>query len=612
MSYSDVLPQNFLLMIENSSALAAFWPDLRDCYLPRLVEQLSGSHPAHLTNIFLSESRPAPHNFHSPATWQCSSLEAGLTELEFNYEPDNRLSVAHIHGGVKFLSSTPATQVRHLIVVAATPLEFRIGHPSFEPWNELAKMLTKEEVYLHLALTSNLRSGCLPNLFEQTLKWQQHTEEPLWLPKYSTAFIFRVSAPQTYPDSVQVISEKRAAHSTCPASQVQSDAIPSDIYTTKALDDVSTESPSLVSQLQQAHGLTKKKVYGAKPARVPFIMDERVRDRYRKAPNSSPSSPAASEAGAPPLLTRVGRSRSNLRADRALSSRPQRSFDSHAAHQPQWAPQPMSSPDGDSSDQSPYSSSTLSLPSSPVAQMSPPIESYPYALTSSSAGHPADFDLAWASKDTNCAPFYPNFACALPNYILGGSDASQFADSQAASFHQEPPFYGIPTQCEIMSTASTSSPFDAMPSINPPAYLPPAYLPPAYLPQPANFAGPAGELDFQAPLSQPRYDDQGGFPFHPAAPIRAPAPSIPVFAGDLPVSAPTPRRILPLPSILPSISAPASQDRARARGPSVTAASQSMQPPNVLCASSSAHSAASSGRPRDAFASSSSLTGWAG
>ena len=42
--------------------------------------------------------------------------------------------------------------------------------------------------------------------------------------------------------------------------------------------------PSLVTQLQQVHGLTKKKVYGTKPQRQPFFRDDRVRDKYRKAP----------------------------------------------------------------------------------------------------------------------------------------------------------------------------------------------------------------------------------------------------------------------------------------------------------------------------------------
>jgi hypothetical protein len=34
--------------------------------------------------------------------------------------------------------------MRHLIIVAATaPKDFGIGHLPFDPWNELAKMLTK-------------------------------------------------------------------------------------------------------------------------------------------------------------------------------------------------------------------------------------------------------------------------------------------------------------------------------------------------------------------------------------------------------------------------------------------------------------------------------------
>ncbi|KAG6833336.1 hypothetical protein H0H87_008512 [Tephrocybe sp. NHM501043] len=42
--------------------------------------------------------------------------------------------------------------------------------------------------------------------------------------------------------------------------------------------------PSLVSQLQQVHGLTKKKVYGAKPVITPFVREERTRREPPTAP----------------------------------------------------------------------------------------------------------------------------------------------------------------------------------------------------------------------------------------------------------------------------------------------------------------------------------------
>ncbi|KAJ7302078.1 hypothetical protein DFH08DRAFT_945832 [Mycena albidolilacea] len=552
MSYSDPSPQNFLLMIENSSALAAFWPDLRDCYLPRLVEQLSGTVPAHLTNIFLSESRPIFYDFQTSVTKQCSSLEAGLSECQFNYEPDNRLSVAQIQGGIKFLSSGPTNQMRHLIIVAATaPKGFGIGHLPFDPWNELAKMLTKEEVYLHLALTSNLRSGRLPNLFQQTLKWQRHNEEPLWLPKYSTALIFRVSAPQSYPDSVQVISETKLA---CPASRAQGD-LASDIYTKAPLDDIPAESPSLVSQLQQVHGLTKKKVYGTKPARIPFIM-ERVRDPYRKAPSQSPSISLAPETGAPPSLTRGSRSRSNLKPDRAFSSRLQRIIEPYPAVQ-QWQQQPMSPTEGDSPGHSPYSSSTRSLPSSPIAQM-PAAEGYPYALSAPMNIHstlPADLDLAWAAKADDVSFPYDS----LLGY--GGGNSSSYFPSSQSSFHQDAKaFQGIHAPREI---TSTSPAFSTIPPLDSPSY-PIAHRSPTT----AYFGGGFHQY----------HDEQAGFAAPPSPTtthIHAPAPCLALPAAQMDDllfasaagASPMQMHILPLPppSILPPIAPHAFQDLTRFR-----------------------------------------------
>ncbi|KAJ7711988.1 hypothetical protein B0H16DRAFT_284605 [Mycena metata] len=634
MSFSDLLPQNFLLMIENSSALAAFWSDLRDCYLPRLVEQLSGSHPTHLNNIFIAESRPNPDEFRNSIAKHCSSLEAGLSELHFNYDPDNRLSVTQIQNGIKFLSSSPATQSRHLIIVAATtPLEFVDGYPTYDPWNELAKILAKEKVFLHLALTADLRSGRLTNLFEQTVKWQQHTEEPLWLPKYSTALIFRVSAPKYAdaldPGPVQMSSEARAEQSMR-APRALRDVIPSDIYTTKSLDDMSSESPSLVSQLQQVHGLTKKKVYGAKPARVPFILDsERVRERYRNAPNHSPISLSlASEASAPPSLSRGRRSRGNLKADRSFSARSGRGVE---PHQSQWQQQPMPSPEGGS----PYSSSSLSSPSSPVAQISP-LQSQQFGLDSSGADPvlnsmvPEDLDLLWASGDPAHSQLY------IQGFIPGNEDA-YFPDPQAASSHTQS-FHGMPMTPPNMSGASTSPRFP-MPPLGSPVYLPHAPS--------ADYAA----VDFQSNLltrhpraavdAPPSLSSIVALPTHTHTrthmmPIHAPAPSrsstaapyLPADAddSDLLVSAPALRRD---PSIRPPIAAPAPQqeyeyERPRDRGnraaryfvtASAASASlesemqQSMPPPHAnaprraTSTSSSAHASSSS---------SSSLTGWAG
>ncbi|KAF5391106.1 hypothetical protein D9757_003171 [Collybiopsis confluens] len=71
------------------------------------------------------------------------------------------------------------------------------------------------------------------------------------------------------------------------------------------------ELPSLVTQLQQMHGLTKKKVYSTKPKRRPFVSSEVYREHPRKSSSLSPVSPSDTNHGgrvtSPSVLDRTGR-----------------------------------------------------------------------------------------------------------------------------------------------------------------------------------------------------------------------------------------------------------------------------------------------------------------
>ncbi|KAJ7710898.1 hypothetical protein B0H17DRAFT_1190580 [Mycena rosella] len=674
MPNADLSPQNFLLMIENSSALAGFWSDLRDCYLPRLVDQLRGSHPENLTNIFISESRCA-YDLHGSRIRQSSSLKDGLKQFEFNYDLDNTLSTIQIQTAVEFLSS-PAlaiSQVRHLIVVAATPPTECMNCSLHDPWHELANMITQGDIHLHLALTSNLRSGSLPNLFEKTLQWLQNIEEPLWLPNYSTAFIFRVVAQQTYADSVfsgtkagpstcvpgapsdlippdlyttkplddtssespilvsqtrqfhrlkkkvydrntAVLSGTKAGPSTC-VPGAPSDLIPPDLYTTKPLDDVSSESPSLVSQISQFYGL-KKKVYGANPPCVPFVRDvppvrdeSPVRDRYRGACARlvlPPAFPVPPQHGTPPLLARRGRAR---QADRAFSARHERNGKGNGdPYAPPQAPapwyQPMSSPEGDSSDHSSYSASNLSLPPSPVTPMS---ATENYALAAVLNGQCQEtVPLLQPSPPTATTvddmhpSFYPPFvAPPLPTLDLMACDASQLSVICAsAPFHLDPPamsFHAAQQQALSIPLLSSTTAYIAQP--------------------PSTF-----DLhEFSARHVQHALQDE------PAAfPFPAPAPLPPAHA---PAQLPDAQRDLPIPmpimqpmSMLPPISAQALHDRVQGLASTASQASESLCHPRrastaarAPCATAPSTSCAS-GRAfmAPAPSSSSSLTGWAG
>ncbi|KAJ7836402.1 hypothetical protein B0H14DRAFT_2794544, partial [Mycena olivaceomarginata] len=229
-------------------------------------------------------------------------------------------------------------------------------------------------------------------------------------------------------------------------------------------------------------------MYGTKPARIPFIMEERIHDPYRKAPSQAPS---ISLAPAPPSLMRGSRSRSNLKADRAFSSRLQRIVEPYPTVQ-QWQQQPVSPTEGDSPGHSPYSSSTLSSPSSPVAQM-PAAEGYPYALSAPGNVHstlPADLDLAWAAKADDVGFPYDS--------LLGcGSNSSSYFPSSQSSFHQDATaFQGIHAPREITSTSPT---FNTIPPLDSPSYPMPHLSPTS-----ADFGGGF-------------YDEQAGF----AAPLSA-------------------------------------------------------------------------------------------
>jgi hypothetical protein len=117
--------------------------------------------------------------------------------------------------------------------------------------------------------------------------------------------------------------------------------------------------PSLVTQLQQVHGLTKKKVYGAKPHRTPFFREERVRDRYRKGTTPlSVSATAAQLSSAPNGGTRA---LSRSRAERLARGSP---TESHSRRP--GINRRMSAPDAESL-ASPTSFSRPSSLSSPIS-----------------------------------------------------------------------------------------------------------------------------------------------------------------------------------------------------------------------------------------------------
>lgn len=149
------------------------------------------------------------------------------------------------------------------------------------------------------------------------------------------------------------------------------------------------DSPSLVTQLQIMHGLTKKKIYGSKPTRQPFIGEERVTETPRR-PSLMP----------PPQNSLVpnnpgGRTASQSTVDRAQRATVRRRSPTSTARKNGPALQmPVNS----------YPPSLPSLsPLSPSQSPSSPVKEHAFDTQGSNPMHPAGL----SSAPTNPYPSLP-------------------------------------------------------------------------------------------------------------------------------------------------------------------------------------------------------------
>ncbi|TFK67305.1 hypothetical protein BDN72DRAFT_106669 [Pluteus cervinus] len=243
---------------------------------------------------------------------------------------------------------------RHLIIVAASKPTSDIysSEPStglsVAMWHHLAQKMAQAGVHCHLVLHPSLTGSPFKILFERSLEVQGLMEE---VPPFiidPTKVYLRLSARPANPSLDIATASTSGGHSQNASSQhcIESDPYPNhspvsgvqsptprrrrsspqrkptyplDPYTSKQQlsnqphsiasspnidhfdphtpsssshpnDNLNPIAPSLVTQLQQVHGLTKKKVYGAKPTRQPFFRDERVvQNAGPRGPSSTPS-----------------------------------------------------------------------------------------------------------------------------------------------------------------------------------------------------------------------------------------------------------------------------------------------------------------------------------
>ncbi|KAG6836595.1 hypothetical protein H0H93_006231 [Arthromyces matolae] len=230
------------------------------------MAQLSLANPGLPMSTFISETLPPTGNAFAVAPRQYDTLQNGLLDLQFNWDPKNRFSAGVIWNNVEYLARMNLqgmSSVQHLVIVAAsTPVDGIFGLDAMDidgsgRWHQVALRLSQ-------------------------LRLQETVEEAPSFPIDDTKVVCRLSTRRRLN-----MMDGNPSHGQPMPQRVlprRNYSFPLPSHTNLdhnlgvfASPNESENPTSLVAQLQQVHGLTKKKVYGAKPPQSPFVRDERMR-----------------------------------------------------------------------------------------------------------------------------------------------------------------------------------------------------------------------------------------------------------------------------------------------------------------------------------------------
>ncbi|KAJ3801893.1 hypothetical protein GGU11DRAFT_741167 [Lentinula aff. detonsa] len=377
-----------MLLFDNNSFTKIAWSDLHDHYLPSFFEKLSFLHPAASITTFVQEcgidgnmdelSPPAPRKY--------NDFQDVIQGVHFSAAPTHRLTGPLIHQAIEFLSAIAATD-RHIVIIGPSLLQTENSNIN---WHRLAQSLAKVSIYCHLMLHAHAGSTETLNLmFTETLRLQRLVEDKSWFPDTKSQIVPRMSSIRTLTPPLEVVTPFKVTSPSVPALRQSSLPAPFINNFPKVTNQImhvptiptpasDAELPSIVTQLQQMHGLTKKKVYGKKPKRPPFVSSEVYRDSPRKAASLSPVSPSDTNHGgrvtSPSLIDRTTRVHGSVishpgiaRSSLDIVSNGQVPVHNHA---PSYRPP----------------TTTMSLPSSPVSR-GPPLYPDSTVVSSRTAYH---------------------------------------------------------------------------------------------------------------------------------------------------------------------------------------------------------------------------------
>ncbi|KAH9940021.1 uncharacterized protein BXZ73DRAFT_43279, partial [Epithele typhae] len=301
-----------LVLAEDSQAMAAKWPDVRNAYLPVLLDRLRAADPS--VNMEARWLTTSPSSPPSHRNIRDTDESHEVPNLPLGKTGSTKHSPASLSRAITLLSQVngPQRVTKHLVLVAASgPLTH--GSPNemtpsgFDPWDDIANVLKQQYIRLHVILSIGAEMRTYHELFKRSLQLQNNSEVPTWFGVDPQRFSIRLSGRPQYVRSASaqpvmlvapVIQDDPYRNTSPPTSSPAPVSPPSTAPSpsspphtaspavtatsrrsstspttsrTRPRADSSHSSPGaqesgpmLVSYLQQMHGLTKKKSYGIK------------------------------------------------------------------------------------------------------------------------------------------------------------------------------------------------------------------------------------------------------------------------------------------------------------------------------------------------------------
>ncbi|KAL6306534.1 hypothetical protein BKA93DRAFT_773447 [Sparassis latifolia] len=262
-------PVSVMVLVEDSLTMLAKWDAIRDFYLPTLLESLRIADLTVPMRVWWFTNSPA---FEVPLMTTIGGMSQvdHIPDLQLGHNASVGISTTTIRRSIDMFVTALDKQrcTRHCILIASCLLGSSpaSNHTGIDSPQSIAVTLSQEDIRLHLMNDSGPRSEPFYDFFKRTLYYGEYQEVPVWFHVEQTLSIHLSCAPAN--PVIEALAPVLNADTPAAARKSQSSTTTSrSKKSRKAEATTYSDSRGLVSFLQQMHGLTKKRTYGAKPAK---------------------------------------------------------------------------------------------------------------------------------------------------------------------------------------------------------------------------------------------------------------------------------------------------------------------------------------------------------